>query len=98
MPAWALREHVWWLRAQMAAGFPIMGWGTYIEKASVIFAGIAATTVGLLFWRMGGPTEFGVSPDKGLTLTTNTEPLREERPVVATEPAAQSPGEQGQRS
>jgi hypothetical protein len=97
MPEWVLREHVWWLRAQMAAGFPIMGWGAYVERASVVFAGITATTVGLLFWRMSGRTDLGLSPDKGLNLTTDIPPLRAEKPTPTSEPAAPSPPDSLQR-
>lgn len=88
MPRWALVEHVWWLRALMAAGFPIMAWGTYKTDASVVFAGIAATAVGLMFWRISGPTEFSVGVDKA-TPTTDVAPMRDETlPSVPTPPAS----------
>jgi hypothetical protein len=81
MPAWALREHVWVIRALEGSGFAVIGYGAYLQRAGIIVAGIAAVAVGLLFWRMSGHTELAVDPQKGLTLTTDAPPLREERAV-----------------
>ena len=68
MEPWALREHVWVLRGLCAAGFALMGWGAYLEKSPIVFAGIAAVAVSCWFWRISGYTTLSAGP-RGVDLS-----------------------------
>ena|SRR5438105_14641210 len=93
MEPWALREHVWVLRGLCAAGFALMGWGAYLEKSPIVFAGIAAVAVSCWFWRISGYTTLSAGP-RGVDLSGDAAALREgpsTESVPAEPPASDAP-------